>query len=187
MNKQTVDLQKMLMTALMMSVIMVLTYTIRIPVPATHGYVHLGDAGIFVAVMLLGWRYGAIAAAFGSALSDLLGGFAYFVPLTFLAKGLMALLMGLFLERAFKKKNRHSMLISVIGMIIGGVVEVAGYFFGEVLMYGNWLVPVPEIGMNTVQFVVGMFLAWLLSSALCRGSVAKLFAYNINETNSKKK
>ena len=37
---------KIVMTGLMMCLVMVATMIIRIPIPATEGYVHLGDAAI---------------------------------------------------------------------------------------------------------------------------------------------
>ena len=57
---------KLVMTALMMCMIIVLTMFVKIPIPLTQGYVHLGDAMIFISVMLLGWKYGAAATAVGS-------------------------------------------------------------------------------------------------------------------------
>ena len=47
---------KLVMTALMMCMIIVLTMFVKVPIPLTQGYVHLGDAMIFISVMLLGWR-----------------------------------------------------------------------------------------------------------------------------------
>ena len=63
------------MTAMMMGLIMVMTYIPKVPVPATQGYVHLGDCMIFFGVLLLGWKYGAVAAGLGSALADVLGSY----------------------------------------------------------------------------------------------------------------
>ena len=86
---------KIVMTALMMCLIMVATMFIRIPIPGTQGYVHLGDAMIFLSVLILGWKYGALAAAFGSMLADIIGGFAMWAPWSFAIKGIMALILGL--------------------------------------------------------------------------------------------
>ena len=112
------------MTAMMMAIIMVLTYAVRVPAVATRGYVHLGDSAIFLAVLLLGWRYGAVAAAFGSALSDLLGGYAYFAPLTFVVKAIMAAVLGLFMEKAFNKERSAgaSVVVSGLGMVLAGII-----------------------------------------------------------------
>ena len=64
---------RIVMTALMMCIIMIATMFIRVPIPGTQGYVHLGDAMIFLSVLILGWKYGAVAAAFGSMLADVVG------------------------------------------------------------------------------------------------------------------
>ena len=77
------------MTAMMLCLVLVTTYTFKIPTPF-QGYVHLGDAMIFLSVLIVGKKYGAVAAAFGSALADLLGGYVAFAPWTFVIKGLMA-------------------------------------------------------------------------------------------------
>ena len=67
---------KIILTGLMMAMIVVATIVIPIPVPFGTGYIHFGDAMIFLSVLILGWKYGAIAAGVGSALADLLVGYA---------------------------------------------------------------------------------------------------------------
>ena len=56
----------------------------------TQGYVHLGDTMVFLGVLMLGKRRGAAAAGLGSALADVLGGFAFWAPWTLVIKSLMA-------------------------------------------------------------------------------------------------
>lgn len=85
---------RVVMTALMMCIIMIAILFVRVPIPFTQGYVHLGDAMIFLSVLILGWKYGAIAAALGGMLGDIVGGFAAWAPWTFGIKGIMALIMG---------------------------------------------------------------------------------------------
>ena len=84
--KVTDKTNTIVMTAMMMCLILVTTYTFKIPTPF-QGYVHLGDAMIFLAVLVVGKKNGAIAAAFGSALADLMGGYVAFAPWTFVIKG----------------------------------------------------------------------------------------------------
>ena len=81
-------------TALMAALVFVATYLIKIPNPATGGYSHMGDCMIFLGVVLLGRRNGAIAAALGGALSDLLAGAAVWILPTLIIKFIMALIMG---------------------------------------------------------------------------------------------
>ena len=49
---------------------------------------------IFLSVLLLGKKGGALAAGLGSALADVLGGYAAYAPWTLLIKALMAIIMG---------------------------------------------------------------------------------------------
>ena len=186
-RKNKIETHIIIRTAMMMCLTMVMTWVIRIPVPATEGYIHLGDCMVFMAVLLLGWKWGAIAAGVGSALADIIGGFAMFAPITLVVKILMALAVGGFIEQAMKrnygKKGIRAMM--VIGMVIGGVVMMGGYYLAECLLYGNWVVPLAEIPMNIVQFVVGAALATLLSNMLYKTPAGNRFAYNLNGADSK--
>ena len=85
---------RLVMVALMVCLVMIATLSIRIPSPFTQGYVHLGDTMIFLSVLLLGKKGGAVAAGLGSALADVLGGYAAYAPWTLLIKALMAIIMG---------------------------------------------------------------------------------------------
>ena len=58
---------------------------------------------IFFGVLLLGWKWGAVASGFGSALADLLLGYAQYAPITLVVKYLMAVAMGIFIEKAIRK------------------------------------------------------------------------------------
>ncbi|HCU67838.1 MAG TPA: ECF transporter S component, partial [Desulfomicrobium sp.] len=69
------------------------TLFVRIPLPS-RGYFNVGDVAVVFGGLVLGfmnprqgvwWALGACG--LGSALADILGGFAVFAPLTFAAKG----------------------------------------------------------------------------------------------------
>ncbi len=77
---------RIVVTAMMMCLIMVAIFIFRIPIPFTQGYVNLSDAVIFLSVIMLGWKYGMAAAALGSMMGDIIGGFAMWAPWTFLYK-----------------------------------------------------------------------------------------------------
>ncbi len=182
-NKHT---SKLVISALMMCIIMVAIMFIKIPIPFTQGYVHPGDAMIFLAVLVLGWKYGAIAAAFGGMLGDVLGGFAAWAPWTFCIKGVMAIILGLIIEAAFKKEGRSRgmiLAIEIVGMIIAGAFMTAGYYVAEGIMYGNWVVAAIGIPWNVGQFAVGMVLALVLAEALCKTPAKKYFTYRLPAKN----
>ena len=108
MNEKT---YRIVLTGIMTSLVMVATMIIRVPVPFTQGYVHLGDAMIFLAVLIVGKKYGTFAGGVGSALADLLSGYAYYAPWTFVVKGLMAFVVGAALEHYEKKVYQKNDLI----------------------------------------------------------------------------
>lgn len=177
-NKHTT---KIVLAAMMMCVIMVAIMFIRIPIPFTQGYVHPGDAMIFLAVLVLGWKYGAAAAAFGAMLGDVMGGFAAWAPWTFCIKGIMAIIMGLIIELAIRKERSRVfvMVIIIIGMVAAGSFMTAGYYAAEGIMYGNWVVAALGIPWNIGQFAVGMVLALILAEALCKTPARKHFTYRL--------
>lgn len=170
---------KIILTGLMMALIVVATSLITIPTPG-GGYIHLGDTMIFLSVLILGWRYGAIAAGFGSALADLIAGYAVWAPWTLCIKGLMAVIMGLFIQRAMKK---HGFAIfgvpvyQVFGMILAGIEMAAGYYVAECVIYGNFAAALLGIPLNVLQFGVGAVLATLLAAALYKTPARKYFTY----------
>ena len=172
---------RLVLTALMMCLIMVAILFIRVPIPFTQGYVHLGDAMIFLAVLVLGWKYGAVAAALGGMLGDIVGGFAAWAPWTFAIKGIMALILGLIIAKASKKEDisyKKFMLAEILGMIAAGIFMVAGYYVAEGIMYGNWVAPALGVPLNIGHFVVGIILATVIAAALSKTPAARYFTYS---------
>ncbi|NLB91052.1 MAG: ECF transporter S component, partial [Clostridiales bacterium] len=66
-------IKKLTLGGALSALVLLFTYIFKIPVPATGGYVHLGDGIIFLAAALLG-PYAAFIGGIGSALADLMGG-----------------------------------------------------------------------------------------------------------------
>ena len=85
------NLKKVVMTALFAALTCAATMSIRIPTPGTGGYIHPGGALVILSGVILGPAYGFLAGGIGSALSDLLGGYFLYVPITLIIKGLVAL------------------------------------------------------------------------------------------------
>lgn len=156
-------------TALMICLVLLGTVLFRIPVPMTQGYVHLGDTMIFLGVMMLGKRYGAAAAGLGSALADILGGFAFWAPWTLVIKSLMAFVTGLIMERSTRShEHSHSngRLAKITAMAAGGILMCAGYLAAETVMYGSFALAIPGLPWNIGQVIAGMVLSMSIYSAI---------------------
>ena len=67
--------KKLVTAALFTAFTCVATMSIRIPTPGTGGYIHPGDALVILSGVILGPGWGFLAAAVGSAMADLLGGY----------------------------------------------------------------------------------------------------------------
>ena len=148
-NSSDIRTNKLVFTALMTCLVLLGTILFRIPIPMTQGYVHLGDAMIYIGVLLLGKKHGAVAAALGSSLGDVLGGFAFWAPWSFIIKFAMAFVAGSLIEKRSK----------VFSLIAGGLVMCAGYLIAERIMYGSWALAAVGLPWNIGQFTVGIAVA----------------------------
>jgi uncharacterized membrane protein len=136
-------------TAIMTALVLALTLLIHVPTPI-GGYAHLGDIAVNFAALAFGPIIGLISAGIGTALADVLGGYASFAPLTLVVHGLQGLVVGLI----YWRKRSTTTLIAAV--VVGAVIVVAGYFIGEALFYGGPAEASLEIPSNIVQELVGM-------------------------------
>ena len=147
MNKQ-INPMAIAVTAILMAVTTVFTLLVRIPVPATNGYVNFSDVAIYFTAFAFGPWVGLVAGGVGAALADLLGGYAQFAVLTLLAHGLEGFVAGwLGRERAF--------LGMVVAWLAGAVVMCGIYFLGEGLVLTGWGPALAELPFNAFQNLVG--------------------------------
>lgn len=119
-----------ILCSVLMALTFVMTTVVQIPVVGTQGYLNMGDSVILFSAMYLGKKHGFIVGSLGSALADIVSGYAIYFPITFVAKGLEGFICGYLSEHipGFKGK--------LIANIIGGCVMVSGYFIGEIFIYG---------------------------------------------------
>ena len=130
---------------------------VRIPIPATSGYVHLGDSLIYLAVYILPMPYAVAAAAVGGALADLCVGAVSYVLPTAIIKALMAYLASMFFKG---ERTRPSQFAAAF--VFGAIITVLGYFTFEWVYWGLsyaaagvvWnIVQAVASGVLTVPFV----------------------------------
>ncbi len=152
MNRHHLTTLQLTVTAMFAALTLLATSVIRIQTP-TFGYIHLGDGIVLLAGIFLGPVPGGLAAGLGSALSDLLAGYAIWVPGTFVIKYLTAAAAGtvcraLILHRSKKqpaavsgsgsgieKKNSPFPAAAVIQAgIAGEAVMILGYFLYNILI-----------------------------------------------------
>lgn len=159
MNQQ---IKKLTYTALFTAIICILTYSVKIPVIA-DGYIHLGDAAIFIASVLCGGTAGAFAAGVGSALSDLFGGYSHWILPTLMIKGIMGFAVGYFTNHRKYVCVRNQLVMAGAGMFM-----VVGYYVARVfiLQRSAAITALPSAGFNVIQFIVGIVIADFVLIAL---------------------
>lgn len=112
------------------ALVAVATNVIKVPTPATGGYINLGDTMVMFTAMLFGPVIGAFAGGVGSALGDVMGGYPGWAPITLVVKGIEGLVVGY----VAKRMQGNSGLI--VGGTIGGLLMVTGYFLFEAYAFG---------------------------------------------------
>ena len=153
------NLKKLILAALFAALSCVATMSIRIPTPGTGGYIHPGDAIVILSGVILGPVWGFFAGGIGSALSDLIGGYFVYVPITFMIKGLVALAAGLLYQKVGKtQKSRY------VAVVLGGVADIilvaGGYFVCEYFIYGAGAAA--SIPANIIQGIGGLVISCIL-------------------------
>jgi len=133
------------MTSLFAALIFLFTaYFLHIPVGSAGGYIHFGDAFIYIAASLLPFPDALFAAAIGAGFSDIITGSAAWAPATIIIKPLMALMFTS--AYADIKKCRRNMAAAVPAGVLGAVL----YFFYEWALYGL-PASVADAPMNLIQ------------------------------------
>ena len=143
---------RIVLAALFAAMACVATMVIQIPIPATNGYINLGDGVVLLGAFVLGPVYGAAAGGLGSMLADLLLGYAAYAPGTLLIKGLMAFCAALVLC-ALRGRTKAA---AVSGALIGELVMVLGYFLYESTCLGYGLGAAAAVIGNVIQGAGGL-------------------------------
>jgi len=154
------------------------TFFIKIPMIVV-GYINLGDCLVLASGWLLGPVWGCAAAAIGSSLADLVGGYAIYALPTFAIKGLMAIVAYL-IYVLFSQKFR--LFGRILAATAAECIMIGGYFLFEGIVY-DFTTAMASISFNVIQGVCGLVIAVLLTEVLLRlPHTAKRFdSKNINK------
>lgn len=144
------------LTALFTAIVFVMTFVPKIPIPL--GYAHLGDAAVLLAVVLLGRKQGAIAGAVGSALADLIGGFAIWIVPTLVIKYIMAWIFGILYKYKCPKDSFVINGANLTAIFLGLVWMVAAYTIFGAILYDSM-----EAGLSSTP---GLVLKALLNAVI---------------------
>ena len=163
----------LVIASMLTAIIFLSTYYVKFPVPKAPGaYVNIGDSVIYISGVLLAFPWAAGAAAIGSMLADIMYGGGWYIPATFVIKGLMGLVASLFLYRkkkesgqqlklAHEEKNKGAFFKFVLVCVLCGAIMVSGYFMFEWIVFG-WVYALSTILFNLIQWAGGVIVAAIL-------------------------
>jgi len=153
-------------TSIFAALTCVLTMVISIPIPATGGYINIGEAGVMLGAMIFGPVIGSLAGGIGSALADIFLGYPIWAPATFVVKGLEGLIVGLVSNP--RKVRTYFNIYDVLAAIVGGLTMVSGYFLIESFIFNFGIAAaLVEVPGNLFQFLFGAIIS-LISIVILR-------------------
>ncbi len=151
------------LSALFAAAIAVMTaYILHIPIP-TGGYIHVGDALIYLAACVLPLPYAIGAAVIGAGLADLLTA-PMWVLTTVIIKALVVLPFT-------AKSNKILSTRNLIACVISGLISPLGYAIAAVVMLGGWAAFVPQFLGTLVQGVGSALLFVVIATAMERANL----------------
>lgn len=171
MNKVNRKVLNMVYAAVFAAMIFALTRFIQIPVPGGAGYIHFGDAMIYIVASTLGGPWALLASALGAAIADL-SSVAVYAPISAIVKVLIAS------PFVFVNKKSEKILtpLTICLTIPSGVITVLGYYLGDLIV--NKAYAVADIPMNIVQAVGSAIIFAVISAAFDAAKLKKKLFIN---------
>lgn len=152
------------LTAIFAALIYILTAFFAIPVPATGGYINLGDMLVMFTALLFGPIVGGLAGGFGSMLADILSPYYIYAPATLIIKGIEGFIIGIISNP--RENNSRLSYRDLIAVLAGGILIPLGYFIYEAFILNLGIgVALVEVPGNFFQFGFAAISSTLLITA----------------------
>ena len=162
-------IKKLVLASIFAAIVCAATAVFSFPLPG-RGFANLGDCFVIICGGLIGSWWGFAAAAVGSALSDIILGYAVYAPATFIIKGLMALAV----YYIAAKSGKATVLKTAAASVAAEIIMIVGYFLFELLLFGAGVAITDLVG-NGMQAVVGAVTGTVLLSVFLKNK--KLYSF----------
>ncbi len=142
----------------------VVTYWIQIPIPATGGYINIGDTAVMFAALLFGPIIGGVAGGVGPMMADIFSPYIIYAPATLIIKGIEGFMIGL-ISNPRDCVGRISYR-DILAVITGGILIPLGYFIYEAFILGLGIaIALVEMPGNFFQFITAAVFSIVLITA----------------------
>ena len=168
MNKR---ITKYALTAVFAAMVFVGTLVIQISIPATGGYVNIGDAIIIITAWAIGGIYAGIAAGFGAGLVDAMF-YPVYAPGTVVIKFIMGIAAFLIIRRFKNSKVKYAGI--VLAAVVSEAIMVLGYLFYEGVVLGLGAAAVAGVVGNLIQGAVSIGISVAVIAILEKSKVSKM-------------
>ncbi len=164
MNNNT---KKICFTGVFAAIIFLLTM-LHVPI-GQGGYIHVGDAAIYIVALLSGSPWAFLASVIGAAAADAVSSFYVYILPTAIIKVLIAVPFVLVRKKTDKLLNVKTVLCS----ILGGCITVGGYFIADLIIYR--VGAVADIPANIIQAVGSAVVFIILAFAFDRAKIKQKY------------
>ena len=164
-NRQKSFLKQMTLTCVFTAAVAVMTFFIKIP--SHNGYIHLGDAIIYLAACLLPTPLAMICGALGGMFADAFGGYIIYIIPTMIIKAFLPLAFTCKNNKLLCKRNIIALipasLITIVGYYVAEACLISvssGNFFSYIITAAPWVTAVYALPGNFIQ-TIGSAIAFL--------------------------
>lgn len=147
-NKESKLILQMVIIALGIAGSVLLTSFVFIPLPLGGGFLNFTDVFVIFYAMFFGPLTGGLVGALSGLMVDLILGYGFYAPFTFVIKLTEGLVVG-FLFHKVKSKLRY------IGPFIGGLLMAFLYVLPDYLIMQDLGPVFINLGLNIVQGMIG--------------------------------
>ncbi len=148
------------MAAIFAAFVAVSTMSFTLYIPATRGYFNLGEAFVYISALLGGPIVGMIAGGVGSAMADVMLGYAVFAPGTLVIKGIEGLVAGYIFKRYAVATSTAPW--RAFGLLLSATVSALLAYIGISYFSGEASLSIPSATLNlTIYHIVWIFIATL--------------------------
>ncbi len=159
MNNNSKKLKLLVLTALFAAFICVATTIFHVPTGINQGYIHIGDAFIYLAACILPMPYAMAAAAIGAGFADILSGAMVWVIPTMLIKPVLVVFFTSTNNKILTKRN-------IVATILAGIVGLLGYGVFGGFMTGSFLAMFATLAFDAIQPIGSAIIFVIMSYAL---------------------
>ena len=153
---------KIALAAVLAAVTVLFTHFVKVPIPITRGYVHLGDVAIYFAAFTFGPITALVAGGVGTAIADLISGYSQYAPISLVVHGLQGLAVGLIAVALVGGEKQGTgqifpqwVVAIVLAFLAGTIILCGGYLIAEIFMYG-FGAAIVEVLPNVAQSLAGI-------------------------------